>query len=215
MTISADHAERPTAGQPDRPMKLGLVGGIASGKSTAAAFLRERGWEVVDADKVAHEVYAPGTKTVEAIREVFGAGVVLPDGSVDRKALGGIVFGNPEALQRLEALVHPATRVLIARRMDEAMARSGRAVLEMTLLHRWPDMAAKLDQVLGIRCPDEIRLNRLMTRNDLTREQAQSRLDAQAPQEQILSPASMVVDNDGTRELLEERLAALGELDIG
>lgn len=196
-------------------MKLGLVGGIASGKSTAAAFLRERGWEVVDADKVAHEVYAPGTKTVEAIREVFGAGVVLPDGSVDRKALGGIVFGNPEALQRLEALVHPATRVLIARRMDEAMARSGRAVLEMTLLHRWPDMAAKLDQVLGIRCPDEIRLNRLMTRNDLTREQAQSRLDAQAPQEQILSPASMVVDNDGTRELLEERLAALGELDIG
>jgi dephospho-CoA kinase len=177
--------------------------------------LRERGWEVVDADKVAHEVYAPGTRIVDAIREAFGAGVVLPDGSVDRKALGGIVFGNPEALQRLEALVHPATRMLIAQRMDEAVARSGRAVLEMTLLHRWPDMAAKLDRVLGIRCPDEIRLQRLMTRNDLTREQAQSRLDSQAPQEQILSPATKVVDNDGTRELLEERLATLRDLDIG
>lgn len=196
-------------------MKLGLVGGIASGKSTAAAFLRERGWEIVDADKVAHEVYAPGTKTVDEIREAFGAGVVLPDCSVDRKALGAIVFGNPEALQRLEALVHPATRLLIARRMDEAMASSGRVVLELTLLHRWPEMAAKMDRVLGIRCPDEIRLQRLMTRNDLTHEQAQARLDSQAPQEQILSPATMVVDNDGTRELLEERLATFRDLDIG
>ncbi|MEK7394484.1 MAG: dephospho-CoA kinase [Fibrobacterota bacterium] len=187
-------------------MKLGLVGGIASGKSTAAAILRERGWEVVDADKVAHDVYAPGTRIVDEIREAFGAGVVLPDGSVDRKALGAIVFGNPEALQRLEALVHPATRVLIARRMDEAMARSGRVVLEMTLLHRWPDMAAKLDRVLGIRCPDEIRLQRLMTRNDLTREAAQSRLDSQAPQEQILSPATKVVDNVGTVDEFVERM---------
>jgi dephospho-CoA kinase len=201
MTISAD--------QTGRPMKLGLVGGIASGKSTAAAFLRERGWEIVDADKVAHEVYAPGTKTVDEIREAFGAGVVLPDGSVDRKALGAIVFGNPEALQRLETLVHPATRLLIARRMDEAVTRSGRAVLELTLLHRWPEMAAKMDRVLGIRCPDEIRLQRLMTRNDLTREQAQARLDSQAPQEQILSPASMVVDNDGTVDQMRARLEAL------
>jgi len=185
---------------------LGLVGGIASGKSTAAAILRERGWEIVDADKVAHEVYAPGTKTVDEIREAFGASVVLPDGSVDRKALGAIVFGNPDALKRLEALVHPATRFLISQRMEEAVARNGRAVLEMTLLHRWPEMAAKLDQVLGIRCQDEIRLARLMTRNDLTRDQAQARLDAQAPQEQILSPATMVVDNDGALDQLKERL---------
>lgn len=197
---------RTFAGQAARPMTLGLVGGIASGKSTAAAFLRERGWEVVDADKVAHEVYAPGTRIVDEIREAFGDGIVLPDGSVDRKTLGAIVFGNPEAMKRLEALVHPATRLLIVQRMNEALARSERAVLEMTLLYRWPEMAAKLDSVLGIRCPDEIRLQRLMTRSDLTREQAQSRLDAQAPQAQILLPSKVLVDNDGTPEQLRERL---------
>ena len=190
-------------------IRLGLVGGICSGKSTAAAFLRDRGWEVVDADTVAHEVYAPGTKTVEEIRDAFGADVVLPDGSVDRKALGALVFGNPDALRKLEALVHPATRVLIAGRMDQAVARSGRAALEMTLLYRWHEMAVRLDQVIGVRCPDELRLERLMARSDLTREQALSRFAAQASQEQILSPATVVVENDGMVEDLMRRLAEL------
>lgn len=185
---------------------MGLTGGIASGKSTAAAYFRDRGWEIVDADRVAHEVYAPGTKIVEQIRESFGAGVVSADGTVDRKALGGIVFANPEALERLEALVHPATRTLIAQRMDEAAARSRRVVLEMTLLYRWPGMAANLEDVVGIRCPDELRLQRLMARNGLTLDQARSRLAAQDPQEQILSPSSVVVGNEGTPDRLRERL---------
>jgi dephospho-CoA kinase len=193
-------------------IRLGLVGGICSGKSTAAAYLRERGWEIVDADAVAHEVYAPGTKIVEAIRDAFGANVVLPDGSVDRKVLGALVFGNPESLRKLEALVHPATRLLIAQRMDEAVARSGRAVLEMTLLHRWSEMAADLDQVIGVRCPDDSRLERLMVRSDLTREQAKARFAAQGPQEQILSPATVVVENDGTMEELRRRLAVIASL---
>ncbi len=183
--------------------RLGLVGGIASGKSTVAGFLRERGWAVVDADKVAHEVYAPGTRTVDEIREAFGAGTVLPDGSVDRKALGAIVFGNPEALKRLEALVHPATRLLIAQRMDRAVAHTGRVALEMTLLYRWPEMAAKLDVVVGVSCPDGIRLDRLMARSGLDREEALRRMSAQAPQERILAPATRVVDNAGTMEELE------------
>jgi dephospho-CoA kinase len=190
-------------------IRLGLVGGICSGKSTAAAFLGERGWEIVDADKTAHEVYASGTETVEEIRAAFGPQVVLADGSVDRKALGAVVFGNPEALRKLEALVHPATRVLIARRMGEAVARTGRVALEMTLLHRWPEMAARLDQVVGVRCPDEIRLARLMARNDLTREQARARFASQACQEQILSPATAIVENDGTVEDLRRRLAEI------
>lgn len=186
-----------------------LVGGICSGKSAAAAVMAARGWEIVDADKVAHEVYAPGTETVDAIREAFGAEMVRSDGSVDRKALGALVFGNPDLLRRLEALVHPATRLLIARRLDEAVARSGRVVLEMTLLHRWPEMAARLDRVVGVRCPDAIRLARLMSRNDLTREQAQARFAAQASQEQILSPATAIVDNDGTVEDLRRRIEAI------
>lgn len=199
-------AARIPAGPAGRPTTLGLVGGIASGKSTAAAFLRERGWEIVDADKVAHEVYAPGTKIIDEIREAFGDGVIGPGGGVDRKALGAIVFGNPVALERLEALVHPATRLLIAQRLAEAKSRSGRVVLEMTLLYRWPEMAAGLEDVLGIRCPDEIRLQRLMARNGLAREAAQARLDAQAPQDRILSPARMVLENDETPEILKERI---------
>lgn len=190
-------------------IRWGLVGGICSGKSSAAAIMAARGWEVVDADKVAHEVYAPGTKTVTAIRETFGANVVRPDGSVDRKALGALVFGNPDMLRQLEALVHPATRLLIGKRLDEAVARSGRVVLEMTLLHRWPEMIAGLVEVIGVRCPDSIRLARLMSRNDLTRQQAQARFAAQASQEQILSPATAIVDNDGTVEDLRRRIEAI------
>lgn len=178
--------------------RLGLVGGIASGKSTAAGFLRERGWAIVDADKVAHEVYAPGTQTVQAIRSIFGAGVILPDGSVDRKALGAIVFADPAALKRLEALVHPATRERIAQKMDQEAARCGKVVLEMTLLYRWPEMASKLDAVVGVRCPDEIRLDRLVARSGLDREEALRRLAAQVAQEQILAPATHVLDNTGT-----------------
>lgn len=193
-------------------IRLGLVGGICSGKSTAAAFLRERGWEIVDADAVAHEVYAPGTGTAERIRAAFGRQVVRADGSVDRKALGGVVFGNPQALRKLEELVHPATRVLIARRVEEAASRSGKTVLEMTLLHRWPEMAAGLDRVIGVRCPDDLRLARLMARNDLTREQALARFAAQAAQERILSPATVVVDNDGSVEDLRRRLAGIAGL---
>ncbi len=183
--------------------RLGLVGGIASGKSTVAGFLRERGWAIVDADKVAHEVYAPGTRTVDDIRDAFGAGVVLPDGSVDRKALGAIVFADPAALERLEALVHPATRLLIAQRMDEEAARRGKVVLEMTLLYRWPEMASKLDSVVGVRCPDEIRLDRLVARSGLDRAEALRRLAAQVAQERILAPAAHVLDNAGTVDDLE------------
>lgn len=183
--------------------RLGLVGGIASGKSTVAEFLRERGWAIVDADKVAHEIYAPGTRTVQAIRSIFGAGVILPDGSVDRKALGAIVFADPAALKRLEALVHPATRERIAQKMDQETARCGKVVLEMTLLYRWPEMASKLDAVVGVRCPDEIRLERLVARSGLDRQEALRRLAAQVPQEQILAPATHVVDNAGTLDDLE------------
>lgn len=183
--------------------RLGLVGGIASGKSTVAGFLRDRGWAIVDADKVAHEVYAPGTRTVDDIRDAFGAGVVLPDGSVDRKALGAIVFADPAALERLEALVHPATRLLIAQRMDEEAARRGKVVLEMTLLYRWPEMASKLDSVVGVRCPDEIRLDRLVARSGLDRAEALRRLAAQVAQERILAPAAHVLDNAGTVDDLE------------
>ncbi|HQF53909.1 MAG TPA: dephospho-CoA kinase [Fibrobacteria bacterium] len=187
--------------------RLGLVGGIASGKSTVAGFLRDRGWAIVDADKVAHEVYAPGTDTVDSIRSLFGAGVVLPDGSVDRKALGTIVFSDPEALKRLEALVHPATRERIALRMDEEAARRGKVVLEMTLLYRWPEMASKLDSVVGVRCPDEIRLDRLVARSGLDRAEALRRLAAQVAQERILAPAAHVLDNAGTVDDLERGIA--------
>lgn len=190
-------------------IRIGLVGGIASGKSTAAAMLVAKGWAVVDADTVAHEVYAPGTDTVDRIRQEFGGGVVLPDGSVDRKALGAIVFADPAALKRLETLVHPATRERIARRMDEEAARTGRAVLEMTLLHRWPEMAARLDAVLGVRCPDGIRLERLMARNGLSREEALKRMASQAPQEEILAPATRIVDNDGTLDDLMRKVGAI------
>ncbi len=187
-------------------IRLGLVGGIASGKSTVAGYLRELGWAVVDADKEAHQVYAPGTETAEKIRAEFGSGVVYPDGSVNRKALGAIVFADALALKRLEALVHPAARLRIVQRMEEQLEQVGRVVLETTLLYRWKEMIEGLDLILGVRCPEEIRIERLMARSGLDRDQARVMLAAQVSQAEILAPAKQVIQNTGTVQHLRMQL---------
>lgn len=183
----------------------GLVGAIASGKSTAARWFSARGWHVVDADREAHALYRPGSPLVAALSRRFGSGVVAPDGSVDRAALGRIVFADPGALRDLDALVHPAARERIAAAVEAHRARGEDVVLEMALLHRWPEMVARLDRVVGISCPDGIRLERLAARSGLDRAEAARRLAAQ-DQELLLSPATSVVGNAGTEEELERHL---------
>lgn len=184
---------------------VGIVGGIASGKSTATRWLESKGWTTVDADHEAHILYGPGTDLGRRIAARFGEGIVREDGSIDRPALGRLVFGDPAALKDLEALVHPAARERIHSRVEAALAAGGRVVLEMALLHRWPEMVGRLELVLGIRCPDPLRVGRLMARSDLDRPTALARLAAQ-DQDLLLSPATRIVDNDGDLASLEARL---------
>lgn len=187
---------------------VGLVGGIASGKSLAAAWFARRGWTVVDADKVAHGLYAPGTALAHAIVGAFGEVVLAPDGGIDRKTLGAIVFADPVAMERLEALVHPALRGTLMARLDQAEAEGESLVLEMALLSRWPAMARRLDDVVGISAPEETRLARLMARNGLSREAASARMARQGSEEGLLACATLRVLNDGLVEDLEDRLSA-------
>ena len=187
---------------------LGIVGGIASGKSTAARWFGERGWTVVDADAQAHALYAPGSELVEVLANRFGVAIVAADGSVDRTALGKIVFDEPGALADLDALVHPAARNRIRTAVEGAMARGENVVLEMALLYRWPEMVRRLDRVLGIRCPPSLRLERLMARSGLAPDQARRRLLAQ-DEAAILSIATCTVSNEGSLVELDNGLDGL------
>lgn len=189
--------------------RIGLVGGIAAGKSTAARWFAARGWTILDADAQAHALYAPGAALNAAVRERFGAELALPDGSIDRRALGARVFGDPAALKELEAMVHPAVRERLAARVEEARRRDEPLVLEMALLSRWPEMVAQLDFVLGIRATEETRVGRLRSRNALGEDEARARLDRQEPQERLLACADRILENDGTPEALETALREL------
>lgn len=191
------------------PRRIGLVGGIASGKSLAARWFAERGWNVLDADRIAHGLYAAGTPMSVAIVREFGPEVRSPDGSIDRKALGAIVFAHPERMKALEAIVHPALRHHLGQRVDCAALEGERIVLEMALLARWPEMVAKLDLVVGISAPPELRLSRLRLRNGLSESEALDRLSRQEPEEILLSCATDVVVNDRSEAELYDALRGL------
>jgi dephospho-CoA kinase len=179
---------------------IGLTGGIASGKSLVTEQLAERGAAVIDADKLGHEAYRKGTDTFRAVVEAFGPDVVRPDGEIDRKALGGKVFADPEARRRLEEIVWPAMRLM----MEERLAKLGAdgtdvAVLEAALLIE-ADWLPLVDEVWLVIASPETARQRLMERNGLNAEQAESRLRAQLSNEKRLPYADVVIENDGSLE---------------
>lgn len=184
---------------------IALTGGIASGKSTIARRLAEHGAIVVDADRIVRDVQAPGTAVLSAIAEAFGDGVIAEDGSLDRAALGAMVFGDQELLQRLNEIVHPAVRAESQRRFEEAAAGDPDAVVvyDVPLL-----VEARVDDpwdlVVVAHAPAEERLRRLVELRGMDAAAAQERIDAQVPDERRLAIADEVVDTSGT---LEETLA--------
>jgi dephospho-CoA kinase len=187
---------------------IGLTGGIASGKSTAARLLGERGARVIDVDRVAHETYASGTPGFDAVVAAFGAGIVGADGAIDRGALGRSVFGDPAALRRLTDIVWPLTGARMAAIKEEAAAE-GVAVLVFeaaVLLEAGWD--ALTDEVWLVRAPRELLRQRLMARNGLDAAQADARIAAQPPDEDRLARADVVIANDGDLAQLEDRIAA-------
>ncbi|MFD5215173.1 dephospho-CoA kinase [Microbacterium sp. NPDC058345] len=178
---------------------IALTGGIASGKSTIARRLQEHGAIVVDADEIVREVQAPGSPLLGEIRAAFGEDVIEATGTLDRAALGARVFGDQEALARLNAIVHPAVREQSARRFEQAFAADADAVVvyDVPLL-----VEARVDDpwdmIVVAHAPAEVRLNRLIELRGMDRAAAQSRIDAQVPDEKRLEIADVVIDTSGS-----------------
>ncbi|MDR5684229.1 MAG: dephospho-CoA kinase [Armatimonadota bacterium] len=178
---------------------VALTGGIASGKSTVARLLRELGAEVIDADQIAREVTAPGQPALAEVVAAFGEAYLLPDGGLDRRKLGELVFADPQARAKLNAIVHPRVRA----RLREARERIARErpdtvlVMDIPLLFESdvPDYEG-MDAIVVYASP-ETQIARLMARDGLSRDQAQARLRAQIPLADKLPRARWVVHNDG------------------
>jgi dephospho-CoA kinase len=180
---------------------IGLTGGIASGKSQVGRFLAEMGARVLDADRVAHEAYAPSTAGFDALVREFGRGIVGEDGVIDRGELGRRVFADNEALARLTTIVWPLTQALVEARARQADADGvGVFVVEAALLYEagWFDM---FDEVWLVRSSPKTVLHRLRARG-VTDAEAQRRIDAATDVEAASKVAMRVIQNDGTLEEL-------------
>ncbi|MBE3590028.1 MAG: dephospho-CoA kinase [Firmicutes bacterium] len=188
--------------------RIGLTGGIASGKSTAAAALRAAGAPVVDADALAREVVEPGRPAYDAVVRAFGPSVLLPDGRLDRAALARIVFRDEARRRELEAIVHPAVGAEIEAWLARQEAAGERAaVLEIPLLFEsgWD---RRVHECWVVDVPPEMQVERLVRRDGLTPEEARARLAAQMPREERLRRATRVFRNDGDVEALRAAVVA-------
>jgi len=184
-------------------LRIGLTGGIGSGKSTVSALLAARGAVVVDADRIAREVVAPGTPGLAQVVEAFGEAVLAADGSLDRPALAAIVFGDAQARARLDGIVHPLVR---ARSVELLTAvPEGAVVVNDVPLLVETGQAASYDLVLVVEADPATRISRLVQRG-LSAEDARARMAAQATDEQRRAVADVVLDNSGTREELAEQV---------
>jgi len=173
---------------------IGLTGNIGTGKSTVAALLEELGAEVVDADRVAHDVMAPGTPEWERLVERFGRDVLLADGSVDRRALGALVFSDAAALRDLEQIVHPGVR----QRLRARMAATTRPVLVLEAIKLLEaGLYLEVDAVWVVVADRETQLQRLMATRGLSADDAATRVDVQAPQAEKVARADVVIENHG------------------
>lgn len=185
---------------------IGLTGGIGTGKSEVSDILKRLGAEVIDADCVGHEVYETGTDVYGTLVDSFGPEVVGPDGEIDRVALGAIVFGDPEALARLNALVHPRMREMILGRL-RAMDGSGLdvAVVEAAILLDvgWDDL---VDEIWMVEASRDAVLQRLSGRFENDEKDIKARIRAQMPQELRREAASTIIKNDGTLEELRDQV---------
>ena len=191
-------------------LRVGLTGGIGSGKSEVSRRLADHGAVLIDADVAARQVVVPGSPGLARIAAAFGDGVLRPDGSLNRERLGEIVFGDPALRTRLNEIVHPLVR--------EWMAAAERAAVLATpppgpvVVHDVPLLAesrgrAGFDVVIVVDVPSEVQLERLVRLRGMAPEQARARMAAQASREQRLAVADVVIDNSGSLDDLDSRVA--------
>ena len=191
-------------------MRVGLTGGIASGKSTVSAILTELGAVVIDADQLAREVVAPGTPGLAQIVAAFGPEVLTPAGQLDRPKVGALVFADPERLRALERIVHPLVRARSAE-LEQTAPAEALIVHDIPLLAE-TDQADRFDAVIVVDVPEEVQVERMLRDRAMTREDALARIGAQATRERRRAVATYVIENTGTREDLRRRTTEVFEL---
>ncbi|MFC9426784.1 dephospho-CoA kinase [Streptomyces sp. NPDC056987] len=185
-------------------LRLGLTGGIGSGKSEVSRLLTGYGAVLIDSDRIARDVVEPGTPGLAAVVAEFGPGVLTPDGALDRPGLGRIVFGDPERLRALNAIVHPLVRARSAE-LEAAAGPDAVVVHDVPLLVE-NGMTGLYDLVVIVDATPETQLDRLVRLRGMTEREARERMAAQATRAQRRAVADVVIDNDGPLELLEPQV---------
>jgi dephospho-CoA kinase len=185
-------------------MRVGLTGGVASGKSTVSAMLADLGAVVIDADLLAREVVAPGTEGLKEIVAAFGPEVVTESGELDRPAMGTIVFGDEARRRTLEAIIHPRVRARGAEL--EAAAPPGAVVVHDIPLLAETGQGGAFDAVVVVDVPVEVQVERMTGLRGMSAQDAEARVRSQATREQRLAVATYVIDNTGTLEDLRDRV---------
>jgi dephospho-CoA kinase len=193
-------------------LRVGLTGGIGSGKSEVARRLASYGAMIIDADRLAREVVEPGTDGLAAVVDVFGDEVLAADGSLDRPALGRIVFGDEAARRRLEAIIHPRVRARAGELEKAAVA----ADPDVVVVHDIPllvetGQAAGFDAVVVVDAPEEVQIDRLTRVRGISPEDARVRVAAQASRAERRSAATVVLDNSGALTALDAQVKRLWE----
>ncbi len=185
---------------------VALTGGIASGKTTVARMLGELGVVLVDSDELSREVVAPGTPGLAEVVARFSDSVLAADGGLDRAALGAIIFGDDQARADLNAIIHPRVR---QRRAELIAAAGDTIVVSVIPLLVESGLANSFDAVIVVDVPTDLQVERLMTRNGYSVQEAIARVQAQADRDERLAQATWVIDNSGTRDQLAAQVDAL------
>jgi len=189
-----------------RPYRVGLTGGIASGKSTAAKFFGALGVPIIDTDQLARDVVEPGQPPLERLVERFGPGILTEDGHLDRPALRNIVFSDPKARADLEALTHPAIGAAVEAKSAELGGIYQILVLPL-LVEK--NLGSQLNRVLVVDCDEELQIRRLQARDGSTLEQARAILNAQVSRTSRLKAAHDVIKNEGDMSAVRDQVEKL------
>jgi dephospho-CoA kinase len=190
-------------------VRVGLTGGVASGKSTVSRLLEEAGAIVIDSDKLAREVVAKGTPGLAAIVEAFGAHVLTPDGELDRPKVAALVFADESKRKLLEMIVHPLVHQR-SQEIEAAAPSDGLVVHDIPLLAE-AGLAAAFEAVIVVDAPEDLQVERMIRDRGMTEEEGRARMAAQASREQRRAIATYVILNDGTLEDLERKVAEVLE----
>ena len=184
---------------------IGITGGIASGKSTVTEFLRQQGYQVIDADQVVHELQEPDGRLYQALLSAFGSAILQEDGRLDRPKLGAMIFGNPELLAQSSQIQNQIIREELAHRRDLLAETEDIFFMDLPLLFEL-GYESWFDQIWLVDVTEETQLSRLMTRNALSQEEAEKRIAAQLSLQEKRNRADVLIDNNGPLEHTQEQL---------